>query len=197
LPKFKAAKRARRGTGNGSILIFLKVFHLVCRGLGRSLPNGDSSGKIAQQHAMSRAGLGYGREITMRGIETSLLRAASVIALSAGMAMLAPVHASAQVDIPGLMFGAMSHGFPSGNYNYRSRRGKVRESRHERDRDKDKDVKDEPATNNGDQANNNNNNSNNTDRQQESAQHGNQPQTAATTTPPKSSDDGPSFSPSR
>lgn len=69
-----------------------------------------------------------------------LLASAAVVALISGASMLTTREASAQIDIEGMIRGAMSHGY--GGYS-RHHRGKVHESSHDR-RSKDKeDAEDE------------------------------------------------------
>lgn len=71
----------------------------------------------------------------MNGIWNSLLRTAAVIAALAGLSMLLASQASAQINIEGLIRGAMAHG----GGHYRSHRGRVHESKRERHRGNRKD----------------------------------------------------------
>ncbi len=130
----------------------------------------------------------------MRGKAKSLLGTASVIAVLAGAAMLLPSTASAQINIPGIVFGGMAHGYYGGHY--RGRRGRAHETR----RKEEHPAKDEhPAkadhpVDTGDLGNNK------PDHQQLSAHGTGEPQTAASTTPPPPKTGGdvpPPFTPSR
>lgn len=70
-----------------------------------------------------------------------LLGSAAAVALISGAAMLTTSPASAQINIEGLIRGAMSHGY-YGGYS-RHHRGKVHESSHERRSKNKEDADDE------------------------------------------------------
>ena len=74
-----------------------------------------------------------------------LLGSAAIAALIAGATMVTTTEASAQVDIEGLIRGAMSHGY-YGGYSYRHHRGKVHESSHERRSKKKEEADDEGSS---------------------------------------------------
>ena len=65
----------------------------------------------------------------MRGIAKSLSETASVIVLASAALLMAPCAASAQINIPGIL-GSMAHGYYGGQY--RTRRGKVHETKRTR-----------------------------------------------------------------
>jgi hypothetical protein len=135
----------------------------------------------------------------MRGIGKALWATVSVIALVAGASLL-PSQASAQIDIPGMVFGAVRGGLPpGGGGTFRGgRRGHVHETRHEH---RSKDTKDdEEPTEHGatvggksgpDQI------SPAVGKTEPPPPSQPQPQTAATTPAPKSNSEEPVFSPSR
>jgi hypothetical protein len=130
----------------------------------------------------------------MRGIK-ALWATVSVVALTAGLSLL-PGQALAQIDIPGMVFGAMHGGIPNGG-SARSRRARDHELRHERN-SKDAKEDDEPTEHSS--ASNNKSGT-----EQLSAPVKNappptsqpQPQTAASSPTPKAGGEEPSFSPSR
>jgi len=67
-----------------------------------------------------------------------LLGSAAAVALVSGATVLTATEASAQINIEGLIRGAMSHGY-YGGYSRHHHSGRVHETRHER-RSKDKDA---------------------------------------------------------
>jgi hypothetical protein len=138
---------------------------------------------------------GSAQEITMHGIK-ALWATVSVIALTAGATLL-PTPASAQIDIPGMVFrGLPGAGFPSGPS--RSRRTRAHESKHE---GHSKDGKDDDEPTEHSSASNGKSGS----ERQLSAPVNNtppppsqpQPQTATSSPAPKTGGEEPSFSPSR
>jgi hypothetical protein len=118
----------------------------------------------------------------------------TVIALTGGASLL-PSQASAQINIPGMVFGAMHSGFPNNGSVQGGRRTRAHESTRER-RSKDAKEEDEPS----ERSSVSNSKSG---PQQLSApvksdpQPPSQPQTAASGPAPKSGGEEPSFSPSR
>ena len=131
----------------------------------------------------------------MRGIK-ALWVTVSVVGLTAGFSLL-PSEASAQIDIPGMVFRAMpGAGFPNGG-SARSRRARAHETRHERN-SKDAKEDDEPTEHSS--ASNSKSGT-----EQLSAPVRNappppsqpQPQTATSSPAPKAGGEEPSFSPSR
>jgi hypothetical protein len=130
----------------------------------------------------------------MRGIK-ALWATVSVIALTAGASLL-PTPASAQIDIPGMVFRGLPGAFPGGPS--RSRRTRAHESKHE---GHSKDGKDDDEPTEHSSASNGKSGS----ERQLSAPVNNtspppsqpQPQTATSSPPPKAGGEEPSFSPSR
>lgn len=74
-----------------------------------------------------------------------LLGSAATLALISGATMLTTTEASAQINIEGLIRGAMSHGY-YGGYSYRHHRGRVHESSHERRSKKHEEADDEGSS---------------------------------------------------
>ncbi len=133
----------------------------------------------------------------MRGSK-ALWATVSIVALTAGVLLL-PSQASAQINIPGMVFGAMHGGFPNDGSVRGSRRTRAHESAHER-HTKDAKDDDEPTEHSSSVSNNKSGG----ERELSSPVKGNpqppsqpQPQTATSAPPPKSGGDEPSFSPSR
>jgi hypothetical protein len=131
----------------------------------------------------------------MRGIK-ALWATVSVVALTAGFWLL-PSQASAQIDIPGMVFGAVhGTGFPNSG-STRSRRARDHESKHERN-SKDAKEDDEPTEHSSAS-----NNKSGTEQLSAPVKNGPppssqpQPQTAASSPAPRAGGEEPSFSPSR
>jgi hypothetical protein len=135
----------------------------------------------------------------MRGSK-ALWATVSVLALTAGASLL-PSQAVAQINIPGMVFGAIHGGIPNNNGSYgNSRRGRVHESsKHDR-HSKDAKEEDEPSEHSSAS------NSKSGPEQLSAPVRSDpqppppsqpQPQTAASGPAPKSSGEEPSFSPSR
>jgi hypothetical protein len=132
----------------------------------------------------------------MRGIK-ALWATVSVVALTAGFSLL-PSQASAQIDIPGMVFRSLpGAGFPNGG-SARSRRGRVHESKHERD-SKDAKGDDEPTEHSS--ASNNKSGTEQLSAPVKNAPPPSssqpQPQTATSSPTPKAGGEEPAFSPSR
>jgi len=139
----------------------------------------------------------------MHGIK-ALWATVSVLALTAGASLL-PTQATAQINIPGAVFGALHGGFPSGgggSGSYRSHRGSAHESSHDR-HSKDAKGDDEPTEHSSPSGSASSSKSGTerelsapikSDPQPPSQQ---QPQTASSGSAPKSGGEEPSFSPSR
>jgi uncharacterized sporulation protein YeaH/YhbH (DUF444 family) len=100
---------------------------------------------IPRAKLLQHAEQGSGRENSMHRYCKVLLGSAAAVALVSGAVMLTTSEASAQINIEGLIRGAMSHGY--GGYS-RHHRGKVKESKHER-RSKDKDDADDDDSSKG------------------------------------------------
>jgi hypothetical protein len=129
----------------------------------------------------------------MRGIK-ALWVTVSAIALAAGVALL-PNQAAAQINIPGMVFGALHSGYPNSG-SYRSHRARAHESSHER-HSKDAKEDDEPT-----ERSSASNGRSGAEKQlsapiKSDPQPPPQPQTAASGPAPKSGGEEPSFSPSR
>lgn len=136
-----------------------------------------------------------------------LLGSAAAVALISGVMTLSTTQASAQIDIEGMIRGAMAHGYHGGHY--RGRHGRVHETRrgrHSKEHEaKDDDSgKDKHPGDNGDQVNNK------PDRRQFSSHPKDTPQSEASNPPPapaapqspqqqpdKGSGDVPSFTPEK
>jgi hypothetical protein len=139
---------------------------------------------------------GFGQEITMGGSKV-LWATVSVLALAPGASLL-PSQAVAQINIPGMVFGAIHGGIPNNNGSFgNSRRGRVHESKHER-HSKDAKEEDEPSEHSSAS------NSKSGPEQLSAPVKSDpqpppqpQPQTAASGAAPKSGGEEPSFSPSR
>jgi len=131
----------------------------------------------------------------MRG-SRALWATVSVIALTAGASLL-PSQASAQINIPGMVFGAMHSGFPNNGSVQGGRRTRAHESTRERH---SKDAKEEDEPSERSSASNSKSGPQQlsapvkSDPQPPSQP---QPQTAASGPAPKSGGEEPSFSPSR
>jgi uncharacterized sporulation protein YeaH/YhbH (DUF444 family) len=131
-----------------------------------------------------------------------LLGSAAAVALVSGPTVLTTSEASAQINIEGLIRGAMSHGY-YGGYS-RHHRGRVHETKHER-RSKDQDADDdddskgknkkEQSADTGDKSD-----GKGTQTQTDASAKKLEPETAASNTPPPpppKPSDTPVFSPSR
>jgi hypothetical protein len=133
----------------------------------------------------------------MRGSK-ALWATVSVIAFAAGVSLL-PSQAAAQINIPGMVFGAMHGGFPNAGSPRNSRRARAHESSHERHSKDAKEDDDEPTEHSSAS------NSKSAGARELSAPVKSdsqppsqpQPQTAASGPTPKSGGEEPSFSPSR
>ena len=134
----------------------------------------------------------------MRGSK-ALWATVSVLALTASASLL-PSQAVAQINIPGMVFGAIHGGIPNNNGSYgNSRRGRVHESKHDRN---SKDGKDEDEPSERSSASNSKSGPEQLSapvksNPQPPPQSQPQPQTAASGPAPKSGGEEPSFSPSR
>lgn len=133
----------------------------------------------------------------MRGSK-ALWATVSVIALTAGVSLL-PSQAAAQINIPGMVFGAIHGGIPNNGSYGNSRRARTHESKHSKDAKGDK-GDDEPTEHSSSASNSKSGGEQELSAPVRSDPHPPsqpQPQTAASVPPPKSSGEEPSFSPSR
>jgi len=129
----------------------------------------------------------------MRGIK-ALWATVSVIGLTAGISLL-PGQAAAQINIPGMVFGAMHGGLPSNGSYGSSHRARSHESRHSKDAKGDDEPTEHSSASNAKSGG---------EQELSATVKGDshppsqpQPQTAASAPTPKSSGEEPSFSPSR
>jgi hypothetical protein len=139
----------------------------------------------------------------MQGFARILLGSSAAAALVAGATMLSTTQASAQINIEGLIRGAMSHGYNGGGTSYRGHHGKVHEARHEHEHHS-KNSKEANDEDKGKQ-----DNEDKQDKQSAQANEGNHNNQAEDKGPPQSSPpantsaqrqpapDVPAFSPSR
>jgi hypothetical protein len=130
----------------------------------------------------------------MRGSK-ALWATASVIALTASVSLL-PSQATAQINIPGMVFGAIHGGIPNNGSYGNSRRARTHETKHSKDAKGD----DEPSEHSSSASNSKSGGEQELSAPVRSDPHPPsqpQPQTAASVPTPKSSGEEPSFSPSR
>jgi hypothetical protein len=159
----------------------------------------DSSGNIRGQNR-KKSTISSQRETAMHGLGKSSIWMAAGFALVGGLVLLQPMAASAQINIEGLIRGAIEqgccYGGGGGNYRYRSsgsgaaRHVKIHENDDSAsapvDKTKEKDATQVETPNN------------NIARQQPSAPPPSQPDTSTKqTSAARSNDDQPAFSPSR
>jgi hypothetical protein len=148
--------------------------------------------------ASARSLRGSGWEISMQRLSRVLLGSIAAVALASGAVMFSTTEASAQLDIGGIIQGAMAHGY-YGGYRHRGRVRETKRERHPREaKEEDKDKQDKSDKHEDRQVDRAaEGNSGNSNRAEDKGPPQSSPPPANSSTPKQPVADIPVFSPSR